>query len=447
MKKAFKLFAFVFFTFLLFLVGIGTAFYHLVRVGEFRRFLVSEIEQSTELKVALGDGDLEIGRILGIAFRDVAISEPNAPQPSITAERITARVALLPLLRRKLIFYEIRLEKPAARMERDKEGKLPLLDRLLNLPFLKTEDAQFGLDLRAVRITDGEVDFRDDYQEGLPSTTYLRGVDLRLQRFRGQALREFFQKLVRKKSKQPQGTALEFDLKTWVEKDHQVARVSAEGMMAFPEDKLEFQKAWWDAKTQVTALPTPMVQSFTGRRLALRSMSGSMDASLQLEGNPYERLHVQGHLVFKGLAVDAPEIFSAPLHPGEGRVDLDVNWAPQQWDFSRFELRSKELNFAMRGALRAAPNHEDRVQLSLTTPSLPITTVKKYLPTKWLAWPELDSLAAAVQEGELRFTKAGVNATLSELKRLLKTGFDERVGFEAELHNIAANFNGGYLPL
>jgi len=447
MKKAFKLFAFVFFTFLLFLVGIGTAFYHLVRVGEFRRFLVSEIEQNTELKVALGDGDLEIGRILGIAFRDVAISEPNAPQPAITAERITARVALLPLLRRKLIFYEIRLEKPAARMERDKEGKLPLLDRLLNLPFLKTEDAQFGLDLRAVRITDGEVDFRDDYQEGLPSTTYLRGVDLRLQRFRGQALREFFQKLVRKKSKQPQGTALEFDLKTWVEKDHQVARVSAEGMMAFPEDKLEFQKAWWDAKTQVTALPTPMVQSFTGRRLALRSMSGSMDASLQLEGNPYERLHVQGRLAFKGLSVDAPEIFSAPLHPGEGRVDLDVNWAPQQWDFSRFELRSKELNFAMRGALRAAPNHEDRVQLSLTTPSLPITTVKKYLPTKWLAWPELDGLAAAVQEGELRFTKAGVNATLSELKRLLKTGFDERVGFEAELHNIAANFNGGYLPL
>ena len=43
MKKVFKLFAFVAFTFLLFLTVAVTAFYHLVRVGEFRRFLVSEI--------------------------------------------------------------------------------------------------------------------------------------------------------------------------------------------------------------------------------------------------------------------------------------------------------------------------------------------------------------------------------------------------------------------
>src|ERR671918_3244826 len=94
------------------LVIIGSlAFYHLIRVGEFRRFLISQLEQQTQLRVQLGEGDLELGWIAGIGFRDLKLSEPAAAEPLLTAERITARVALLPLLQRKLIFYDVRLLK------------------------------------------------------------------------------------------------------------------------------------------------------------------------------------------------------------------------------------------------------------------------------------------------------------------------------------------------
>src|SRR5215472_16477125 len=117
MKKIFKVFTFAAFTFLLLLAVAVAAFYHLVRVGEFRRFLMDQIEQNTDMKVHFGDGDLEIGRILGIGFRDVSISEPDTAQPAITAQRITARVAFLPLLRRRIVFYEIHLQNPTARIE------------------------------------------------------------------------------------------------------------------------------------------------------------------------------------------------------------------------------------------------------------------------------------------------------------------------------------------
>jgi hypothetical protein len=445
MRKAFKFFVFAAFSFVLFLVVAATAFYHLVRIGEFRRFLISQIEQNTALTVRLGEGQLEMGRILGIAFHDVAISEPNESQPAITADRITARVALWPLFRRRVIFYEIHLEKPAARMTRDQKGKIPLLDRLLNLPFVKSNETNFGLDLRAIRVAGGEVDFQDHSQPGVPRTTYLRGIDLRLNRIRGQALNEFLQKLLQKKPKQPPGTALEFDLKTGISRDGQTSHARAEGTMVFPGDELEFDKAWWSAKTQITAMPVPMLQSLAG--WPTKSLSGSLDASMQVEGTPDERLHVQGQLAFKGLTLDAPEIFSTRLQPGETRMVIDINWQPQEWDFSRFELRSNEISFALRGAVRAIANHDHYLQLSLTAPTLPIASIKKYLPTKWLASPQLDSLTAALQGGELQSTKAGVSASVSELKRMITTGFDERVSFDAELHNIGANFSGGYLPL
>ena len=444
MKKVFKLFAFVAFTFLLFLTVAVTAFYHLVRVGEFRRFLVSEIEQNTELKVYFGDGDLEFGRILGIAFRDVSIGEPDAPQAAITAKRVMARVALLPLLRRKIIFYEIHLENPTARMERDKEGKLPLLDRLLNLPFLKSDDAQFGLDLRTIKIVGGEIDFQDHFGDGPQLTTFFRQLDLQLSRIRGQALREFFQKLVRIKPAHRSGTALEFDLKTGIERDGQGTALHAQGTLVFPGEMLELDKAWWNAKMQVTGMPLSMVQSIAGSRLPLKSVRGSMDSSMQVEGSQDERFHWQGQATFKEVTVDAPEIFSAPLNPGEGLITAEFYWQPRQWDFPRLELRSKELRFVLRGNVRAAADHDHHVQLSLTSPSLPITAIKKYLPAKWLDWlPN----GLAFQEGDLQINKAAMAASFSELKGISKTGFNDRVWFNGELRNVGLNLSGGYLPV
>ena len=131
-------------TLVLFFIVASVAFYYLIRIGEFQRFVVSEIEGKTELKIQLGDAEVEMGRILAIGFRDFALSEPGASRPAITAQRVTARVALLPLFRRKVILYGVRLYRPTARMVRDKEGRIPLLDKLLNLPFLKEEATQFG---------------------------------------------------------------------------------------------------------------------------------------------------------------------------------------------------------------------------------------------------------------------------------------------------------------
>ena len=159
MKKALKIIGFAGVTCALFFIVCAVAFYHLARVGEFRRFLIEEVEKNTELKVELGDADLEIGWVTGIVFRNISLAEPDAAKPGITAERITARVALLPLLKRKVIFYEIRLQSPRAQFIGDQQGRIALLDKLLNLPFLNQPDSDFSLDLRSIKFYDGEIDY------------------------------------------------------------------------------------------------------------------------------------------------------------------------------------------------------------------------------------------------------------------------------------------------
>ena len=93
-----------------------------MRVGEVREFLSAEIQKRSELLTRLGGATLEIGWVTGIVFHDLALSEPGAAEPAITAQKFTARLALLPLLRREVVFYEIRLQHPVAQFVRDRRA-------------------------------------------------------------------------------------------------------------------------------------------------------------------------------------------------------------------------------------------------------------------------------------------------------------------------------------
>ncbi len=448
MRTTLKLLVFAAALFGLFLIVSFLAFYQLLSVGEFRRFLIGEIEQNTKFNVRLGEAQLEVGRILGVGFHDLALSEPGGAEPVITAERITARVALLPLLRRKLVFYEIRLDKPGAQVARDKDGKIPLLDRLLNLPFFKSAASQFAFDLRALKITGARIDLLDYYLEGTTRSARLENLDLDLRRLRGAALRDFARNLVRGKRDQPQGAALEFDLKTAVATEGKEARLRVKGTMVFPSEPLEIDKAWWNADAQMTDLPAPLIQSYAGSRLPVNSLSGSLNGRFHLEGNPKQRLQAKGEIFFKQLAVEAPEIFSAPLSPGEGRVDLDVSWQPQRWELSRCDLRVQDLQFAVTGALRAADSEDLQLQLTVTAPPLSVAAVKRYLPPKWIAAAHAESFVAALQVGNVKLNRAEVNASLSRLRAsIAKGGFADAASLDVEFRGIAANAAGGYPPL
>ena len=78
MTKVIKHLGVIVSTLVLFFIVASVAFYYLIRIGEFQRFVVSEIEGKTELKIQLGDAEVEMGRILAIGFRDFALSEPGA---------------------------------------------------------------------------------------------------------------------------------------------------------------------------------------------------------------------------------------------------------------------------------------------------------------------------------------------------------------------------------
>lgn len=436
MKKFLKLCGFIVATSFLFVIIASLAFYYLVRVGEFRRFLVSQLEQQTEFKVQLGEADLEIGWISGIAFRDLALSEPAAAQPLIVAERITARVALLPLLQRKLIFYEVRLFKPTAQIVRDKDGRIPLLDKFLNLPFLKEQNSEFQFDLRSIKVQKGQIEWIDQRTQGAPVTFRLRDVDADVERVRGRRLREFMQNLLKAEKNKPLGPALQFTLKGTLEKDAKQTRVSANGRLVSLEEVLKFRSSWWSADIELVDVPANLLLHYSGRRIPLESISGYFAQHVRVEGRPSESLHFTGDLEFRQLGIDAPELYAAPLTLGDGRASFAIDWSPQRIALSQLNFRSDEVKFSMQGEIRSLDRNDPHFQLNFSSLPMPITALQKLIPVKLVASSQLENLVASLQEGELYLKKAGLNASLSEMRRWVETGIKEHIWFEAELRNV-----------
>jgi uncharacterized protein involved in outer membrane biogenesis len=448
MRKTFKLLAFFAFTGLLFLIALALAFYHLVRIGEFRRFMMAEVEQHTGLKIELGEAQLEIGRILGIAFHDVALSEGDGAAPAITVQRLTARVALLPLFERKLIFDEIRLQKPTARLQRDANGRIPLLEKLLNLPFLRHQDTEFNLDLRAIRIRQGQFELITPAAEGANSIWRLRDTDADITRIRAEPVRQLIAAMMKSQRSEPSGPALEFALNSALERDGNKTSLKAEGKMFFAADGVELDKAWWNADVQLLDVPAAFLQQLAGSGLAIKSLTGHLAQRLHVTGNAAQRVQVRGDLEFRQLALEAPDLFRNPLPLGDGRSEFAIEWRPERFEITRLFFRSKEAQFSLQGVVRELAGKDPQYQLNVSGLTMPLGLLRDFLPLTLVNSPDIERWAALFQEGDLQLTRAGINASLSQIRRMAQTGLDDRLWFDAQVRGAAvAPRMQGMLPL
>jgi uncharacterized protein YhdP len=448
MRKALKLIGFLSVTAVLFFIVSSLAFYYLIRVGEIRRFLIEEVEKNTELKVGLGAAEMEIGWVTGIVFRDLAVSLPDASQPAITAERVTARVALLPLLHRQVIFYEVRLQQPTARFVRDKEGRIELLEKLLNLPLLKQQNSEFSLDLRTIKVHNGDIEYVDQQPQGSIGNWRLVDARVDLTRVRGQRLRDFMKDLLRRQPSEFDGAAFEFDLASAVVKDSAKMSLKAQGRLVFPKETLAFHEARWNADVELVNFPATLVQEQLGASVPIKSMTGHLGQRVHVEGNLATALQLKGDIEFRQLSVDAPELFLTPVAGADGRLSFAVDWSPKQMRVSRADFRANDIKFSLQGDVGAMDGKDPHFRLNLSGLSAPVSALRKYLPLKIVDWRQIENTVNSIQAGQVEIKKAGVNATLSQLRRLAQSGIGPEIWFEAEVRDIAGRLSAeGSFPV
>lgn len=430
---------------LLFFAALLFTFYHLVQIGEFRNFLIAEVERQTQLKVRVGEGTLRVGRVLGITFRDVALLEPQNDRPVIEAERVLLHVALFQILQRRLVFDEILLHQPRVQIVREEQGRIPLLEWILSLPFQKRADVRFDLDLREIKIEKGEVLFLDYRKEG-PALTRFRELSLELQRNRLKEALLSVSDVAKEFQSDSLGT-LYYNLNTTVERNGQRAALTSKGRIVLPKDGFALAESWLEGDIRAEKLPADLFHDYYGHLLPVNKIQGLLDARLSWQGSLARDGQVKGEIGFKRLELVASDLFPNPLVPGDGRLELQADWSPKVFRLSRLDLRSREISLTARGSARLREGGDHDVEMRLSTPFLPVAYARKYAPLKAFVSPPWERLIGALNQGEVKLSQAGISGRLSEIRRIFQSGLDSRLWLDAEFRELGGNPGEPYLPL
>ncbi|MBI2361098.1 MAG: AsmA-like C-terminal domain-containing protein [Deltaproteobacteria bacterium] len=445
MKKLLKVGGFFAVAVVLLVVALVLAFYHLIQVGEFRLFLARELERRTGLKASVGSADVRLGMVTGISFSGFALVEPHTGQPVMTSERILVRVALLPLLERKLDFYEIRFQQPTLKLAREEHREARLLE--LFLPMLSPDRQQdaFTLDLRQIKVEKGEIVFVDRREGRALAPIRLRDIDLSLRRLSGQGLSGSRGKNA-SQGDEPErvGPGVDFALKAVVERDGSGTRLESRGKVVSPDGELRLERMWLDVETQIESMPVGLFADYYGAVLPPLAMGGTLGARVRWRGIPGQQGQVKGTVELRQLEIDAPRIFAARLAPGGARVELEMEWQPEQVRLARLDWRSGEVSFALRGTVNWRDKSDPELKLELSTPFLPFVKAREFLPFRVFGSPTLEQWAGAVEQGEISFPRISVDGHLSEIRR---RSAPPMFGFEAEIQRLGGRLAGeGQLP-
>jgi len=117
-------------------------------------------------------GEISVSLFRGITLHDLSVSEPEGGEPFVAADQVVLRYQLLPLLLRRVVVDEVRLDTPRIRIERLPEGRFNFSDLLSgetpespgaqsDAPASAADGPPFDLHIARVAVSDGSVRFLD----------------------------------------------------------------------------------------------------------------------------------------------------------------------------------------------------------------------------------------------------------------------------------------------
>ena len=421
---------------------------HLIEAGEFRRLLIRELEESSQLKVSMGAVEMEWGGVTGISLHDFSILDPADSRLLVSAPKVVTRMALLPLWHWQIVVQELRLHRPTLQVSRDAAGQVDLLEILGRVLFRKRGDFPFALDVKKITIAEGQATFRDDYRRAASLVTELRQADLSLERVTQRGLLDLTAADGSNDRPTPETPALDYELRAVIEREGRSAEVASQGRIQFPERMLALRRARLQAQLSTPGWPSGLLQEYYEEFLPIKAWSGNASLRLRLSGAVAGRMQAAGEVVLRNLKVDAEPILAGTVSPGNGRLVFDVEWQKREVRFKHLQLNSEEISFAAQGSAVFNPENDPYLRMKVSTPFVPLTVARSYVPPGLLGSPRWQSLARSLSQGEIRLARLDLNGRLSEIRGMGELSPEERVAFVAEVRDAGADPAGPeYLPL
>ncbi len=373
------------------LLGGGGAFVldKLLHLDSYKEQILAELQKSLNRTVTYEKGTFSLGFGPSFTFTKLVVLEKEGTARFITADKVTFRVALLPLLEKKMVLKEMVLDRPAISIYRNTAGVFNISD------LLEKKKEEISLQIKGIRIKKGSVQFQDLAMAPERMNFALEELDLSLSQ------------LVR-------GKSCDFKLSTYLAAEGSRGNVTLAGSakLADPEKPLADTRV--NATVLIKNLDAAHYWPYYRRFVPFKKILGRLDMDSSFKGKLTE-FTSKGSAKITSLRFDYPQVFHSVLTPQNLHFNYDMELTPRDISVKSLDLAVDSLKVKGSCSILDIPSGDPRILAHATTSTFRLEEFYRYIPYGIIVKGTAEFIEQHIKGGVYRLDDGRLDGRVSQI--------------------------------
>jgi len=357
----------------------------LLDLNTYKVQLIEILQKQLKRDVKLGNASFAWMLRPSFRFSDLSVSERGSTDEFVSARQVSFKVAIVPLLHKKIQLHEIVLEGVQATVSRNKQGVLNIDDLLQPSP------SGYDLQIKGVKVRNGTLFLRDQTKT---TSLNLSGINLSL-------------------DKMGRGKKCTFKLGASLAGKQQGA-ISASGTLKLPRTGELLKSSDIDAKIDLKQVEYWRLWPYFGEFIPFSSPGGSISMNLSIKGH-WQGLKAKGTLQVSNPALVWPTVFHGTVAPKSVQTSLELAWSPTVLDMPSVQVSLDGLSIKGSVRLSGLGSNDPSISARATSETFDYHRVRTYIPFGIIDDDVSDFIEHNIRGGLFKLTTGTLNGHISQL--------------------------------
>jgi uncharacterized protein YhdP len=380
---------------LLLILGVGGFFLQkALHLETYKTEILDALQSTLHRQVIYESGSFSFRLTPSFTFSKIVIMEKDGSAPFLTADKLTFRIALLPLLDKHLVLRGITLEKPSAVLTRDSSGVFNISD------LLEGTSKAVPLQIRGIRVKDGRLRFSDRGAGPEEKVTALDGLDLSIKRF-------------------IRGKTTDFNLTASVVQGKEAGEIRMDGKLALPSVGTPMWETSFDGSLVAKNVVADHFWEYYARYVPFRKILGRLEMDTTFKGKLTE-FSSAGSMKIRSLRFDYPQIFHAVLTPKNLSFNYAMELTPRDIKVTSLDLNLDALNVQGSCLLKDIPSGDLVIEARAKTSFFRLEDFAGYIPYGVIADDASKYIEEHIKGGTYQLEQGSLIGRVSQIAHMEK---------------------------